>query len=62
MIFVPELLFLRPNSLNVELPNKYILRYLRERKRNNPARAPYEPAWPDQKTDRQNVTFYVKQY
>ena len=34
---------------------------LRERK-NNPARAPYEPAWPDQKTDRQNVTFYVKQY
>ena len=32
------------------------------KRKNNPARAPYEPAWPDQKTDRQNVTFYVKQY
>ena len=59
MIFVPEPLFLRPNSLNVELPNKYCVK---RKKRNNPARAPYEPAWPDQKTDRQNVTFYVKQY
>ena len=43
------------------MSNYQISTALREKK-NNPARAPYEPAWPDQKTDRQNVTFYVKQY